>query len=355
VTTTIVSKSIVLIIVLCLLQFIPEFQRTLYAKSLEVNSNLGIIKLLTDRAIQGYQNNSTAYSISQLLMAYDVLIKLANNGGTNNIPGGTNSLSFLLGDTIKLLTLNSNSAARNVTISYLNALEEQVTHYLSFGNSISGTNSNHSMPNEPLMVYVNKPYGIKIDYPLNWVIRIDGNYTLPTSFTYVHPHVIGSFYLPNATDGLPFIYLGINSNLSKQFNQPHFTVEQYLEKAILSKRNSPSFPDFKLLQLVDSNHSNTTLAGYPAYKIVWVYKHPQYGLREITEFGIVLNGTKGYFLDYAASASKFSKYLPIADKVKSSFTLLKANYQNEGDLVDQTRSYSKNIVSLTTDCHTLCR
>jgi hypothetical protein len=329
-------------------------QRTLYAQPVDVKNNLGALKLLTDRAIQGFQNNSTAYSISQLLMAYDVLTKLANDGGTNIIPGGTNSISFLLGDTIKLLTLNSNSAARSVTISYLNALEEQVTHYLTLGYSHSGNNRNQSIRNETLVEYANKPYGIKIDYPLTWVIRIDINYSLPTSSTYLHPHVIGSFYLPNATGGLPFIYVGINSDLSKQFKQPHFTVEQYLKKAIESKKNSSSFPDFKLIQMEDSNNSNTTLAGNPAYKIVWEYKHPQYGLREITEFGTVLNGTKGYFMDYAASSSTFSKYLPIADRVKSSFALLEANYQNKGDLVNRTRSDSDNVIRVAIDCHILC-
>ena len=49
--------------------------------------------------------------------------------------------------------------------------------------------------------------------------------------------------------------------------------------------------------------------------------HRQYGLREIMEVGTVLNGSKGYFLDYAASPSKFSKYLPEADEVIASFGL----------------------------------
>jgi hypothetical protein len=35
----------------------------------------------------------------------------------------------------------------------------------------------------------------------------------------------------------------------------------------------------------------------------------------------VVNGNKGYFVDYAASIDKFSKYLPIAQAMKNSFKI----------------------------------
>ncbi len=226
-----VSLAILFATILCVLQTLPQSPRPSYAQPLYVNNNLGTLKLLTDRAIQGFQNNSTAYSISQLLTGYDVLVKLDKIGEADKIPGGTNGVSFLIGDTIKLLTLNSNPAVRNVTTSYLNALEEQVTHLLSLGNLHSKSNTTE---NETIIEYVNRPYGIRVNYPLTWIIRIDSNYSLPSVMTYLHSHVIASFYLPNATDGLPFFYLGVNSNLSKQFKQPHFTIEQYLKKSIES-------------------------------------------------------------------------------------------------------------------------
>jgi hypothetical protein len=116
------------------------------------------------------------------------------------------------------------AAVRNVTVSYLNALEEQVTHLLALGDLHSKSNGTQS---EALKQYVNGPYGIRVDYPLTWIIRIDSNYSLPSLLTYLHPRVIASFYMPNATSGLPFFYTGVNSNLSKQFKQPHFTIEQY--------------------------------------------------------------------------------------------------------------------------------
>ena len=335
-TSSIVSLVLVLATTSYALQILPQFARTLYAQPMEVDGSLATVKLLTDRAIQGFQNNSTAYSISQLLTAYDALIKLARSGEADKIPGGTNGVSFLLGDTIKLLTLNSNSAVRNVTVSYLNALEEQVIHLLAFGNLHSRSTNTQSFSNDTLIQYINGPYGVRVDYPLTWIIRIDSNYSLPSLSTYFHPHVIASFYLPNATDGLPFVYIGVNSDLSKQFKQPLFTVEQYLNKSIESKRNSQSFPEFKLIQRKLPEQSNITLAGHPAYEIAWTYKHPQYGLREIMEFGTVLKGTQGYFIDYAASASKFSKYLPLANMMIGSFAKIHGNISLKGPKANQT-------------------
>jgi hypothetical protein len=142
---------------------------------------------------------------------------------------------------------------------------------------------------------------------------------MPTTSSYTHPQIIGSFYLPNSTEGLPFFYTGVNTNLSKEFKQFPFTLEQYLHKSMQAKKNSSAFPDFNLIEASASN--NNTLAGFPAYEIIWTYKHPTYGMRKLVEFGTVVNGSKGYFVDYAASADKFSKYLPVARAMKNSFKI----------------------------------
>jgi hypothetical protein len=44
-------------------------------------------------------------------------------------------------------------------------------------------------------------------------------------------------------------------------------------------------------------------------------------MRKLVEFGTVINGNKGYFVDYAASIYKFSKYLPVAQAMKNSFEI----------------------------------
>ena len=81
-----------------------------------------------------------------------------------------------------------------------------------------------------------------------------------------------------------FVYTGVNTNLSKEFKQFPFTLEQYLHKSLQAKKNSSAFPDFNL---IEASATNNTLGGFPAYEIVWTYNHPTYGMRKIVEFGTV--------------------------------------------------------------------
>jgi hypothetical protein len=62
-------------------------------------------------------------------------------------------------------------------------------------------------------------------------------------------------------------------------------------------------------------------AGFPTYEIACTFKHPTYGIRKLMELGTIVHGNKGYFVDYAASIEKFSKYLPIAQSMKDSFKI----------------------------------
>jgi len=301
-----------------------RFQYNIFAQTNSpYNYNLDLVKIFVDKAIESFQDNSTNNTISSLQAAYYELLISANNNKiySSNIQ----ALVLLIGNTIKLMSENStNIVAKNDSITYLNTLEEQLGHYLpassSYTRNVTSGTTNSTFPKGLFLEYENEPYGLKVQYPYDWIIRINNNYSLPSTFSYVHPHVISSFYLPNSTDGLPFFYVGVNSNLSKQFKQFPFTLQQYLDKSLQSKKNSSAFPDFKLTEATAANN-NFSLGGYPAYEIVWTYKHPTYGMRKLLELGTVVNGGKGYFIDYAASIEKFSKYLPIAQDMKDSFKI----------------------------------
>ncbi|HXX99078.1 MAG TPA: hypothetical protein VEL11_18460 [Candidatus Bathyarchaeia archaeon] len=279
-----------------------------------------LIKISIDKAIQSYENNSINNAISYLQAAYHQLLMSANS--TKNTISNIQTLLLLIEHTNGLISENNtNAETKNDSIMYLNALEEQLgpsvsTSYTS--NAMTGT-ANNTFSKKLFLEYENEPYGLKIQYPYDWIIRINYNYSLPTTSSYTHPQVIGSFYLSNSTEGLPFFYTGVNTNFSKEFGQFPFTLEQYLHKSLQAKKNSSAFPDFNLIEASATN--NNTLAGFPAYEIVWTYKHPTYGMRKLVEFGTVVNGNKGYFVDYAASVEKFSKYLPIAQVMKNSFKI----------------------------------
>ena len=143
------------------------------------------------------------------------------------------TLVLLIGHTIKLMSENNASTvAKNDSIMHLNALEEQLGHYLpassSYTRNVTSGTTNTTVPKGLFLEYENEPYGLKVQYPYEWIIRINNNYSLPSTSSYAHPQIISSFYLPNSTDGLPFFYIGVNTNLSKQFKQFPFTLEQYL-------------------------------------------------------------------------------------------------------------------------------
>jgi hypothetical protein len=329
------SPAVLIIIVLSyLLLYSYQFDSNLFAQvDGYYSNNLGLVKILVDKAIQTFQNNSTKDTITHLREAYTELMVSAMNNNIKNKPASLDALAFILGHTIKLLSENNTTTLpKNSSILYLNTLEEQLGQYLpaissNIENSINRTAST-TFPKEPFLEYKNEPYGLKVQYPHNWIIRINNNYSLPSTSSYAHPQVIGSFYLPNSTEGLPFFYIGINSNLSKQFKQFPFTLQQYLNKSLQSKKNSSAFPDFKLIEATaanQNNNNNNSLAGFPAYRIIWTYEHPTYGMRKLMEFGTVVHGSKGYFVDYAASLDKFSKYLPIFQSMKNSFKISISN------------------------------
>ncbi|MGC1930773.1 MAG: hypothetical protein WA667_17525 [Candidatus Nitrosopolaris sp.] len=280
-----------------------------------------MVKILVDKAIQSFQDNSTNNTISHLQAAYYELLMSGNNKITSS---NIQTLVLLIGHTVKLMSENNAcTVAKNDSIMYLNALEEQLNHYLpassSYTRNFTNGTTNTTFPKGLFLEYENEPYGLKVQYPYDWIIRINSNYSLPSTSSYAHPQIIGSFYLPNSTDGLPFFYIGVNTNLSKQFKQFPFTLEQYLNKSIQSKKNSSAFPDFNLIEATAANN-NISLAGLPAYEIVWTYKHPTYGMRKLMELGTIVHGS-GYFVDYAASIEKFLKYLPIAQSMKDSFKI----------------------------------
>ena len=243
-----------------------------------------LIKISIDKAIQSYKNNSINNAISHLQAAHHQLLLSANS--TKTTISNIQTLLLLIVHTIGLISENNtNAEANNDSIMYLNALEEQL------GPSVSTSYTRNVMTGTASNTFSKKLFlGLKIQYPYDWIIRINYNYSLPTASSYTHPQIISSFYLPNSTERLPFFYTGVNTNLSKEFKQFPFTLERYLHKSLQAKKNSSAFPDFNLIEASATN--NNTLAGFPAYEIVWTYKHPTYGMRKLMEFGTVVNGNK---------------------------------------------------------------
>lgn len=294
------------------------------------NDNSILIKILIDQAIQSFQNNKRADSISHLHAAYDELVIFAKMNDRNIVSARA------LGSTL-LSTLNSlseenkshyasatNNNNNNLIITDFNALEDQVgrdlLHPLSIRNSTLNDATNATIPTGTFLVYHNDRYGASIQYPSDWSIRIENDSNMqqhkPDHF---RSKVIASFYVPRLSSGLPIFYIGTNSNLSKRIAHFPITLKSYLDLAVKSK-NLNNFPNLKIISssVGDINNKNI-LSGSPAYKLVWTYLNPTYGLRKVMELGTLVGKDTGYFIDYSASIERFNDYLPLVQKMKDTF------------------------------------
>ena len=120
--------------------------------------------------------------------------------------------------------------------------------------------------------------------------------------------------MPDVNNGLPFFQIGTD-DLTKEFpNLQKVSINQYLHRS-LAHKNSTGFPGFNL---IESDTSNRRLADNLAYTVVWTYIHPTYGMRKSIEIATIL-GSRGYFVDYTADTTYFSKFLPVAEKMIESF------------------------------------
>jgi hypothetical protein len=177
----------------------------------------------------------------------------------------------------------------------------------TFNATFNNSNDNYSF----FSTYTNTKYGIKLQYPYNWVIEADDYATGAAGQAGIQ---IASFYLPDVNNGLPFFRIGTD-DLTKEFpNLQKVSINQYLHRS-LAHKNSTGFPGFNL---IESDTSNRRLADNLAYTVVWTYIHPTYGMRKSIEIATIL-GSRGYFVDYTAATTNFSRFLPVAEKMIESF------------------------------------
>ncbi len=157
-----------------------------------------------------------------------------------------------------------------------------------------------------------------MQYPYYW--SIDGN-SYPAGK--IGTQVV-SFFLPSGGSDLPIVSIGID-NLSKSFRDLPVHLDEYLRLS-LKYKNSTGFPGFKLIQSnvnynAGKNGTRSLFGGNNVYKIIWSYNHPTYGMRKSIEFGTIVGGNKGFFIDYTTSGRKFLKYLPTTEKMITSLAI----------------------------------
>ena len=147
--------------------------------------------------------------------------------------------------------------------------------------------------------YENSTYGIKIQYPSNWIKQESQNQT---------SSLIVGF---NSPPGTGFAYFTIEGG--RQLPQ-NISLEQFSNASIDGVRHS--FPGFNL---TESNE--TALAGIPAHKIV--YTSPTQSGRELELMQVwTLKDAKDFIITYGALSRDFSSYLPTIQKMIDSFAFI---------------------------------
>lgn len=284
-----------------------------------------VAKMLVYNAIQEFQSNNINNTITHLQGAeQELLSSIAIVGNNHNNNSASVSTSMAQPLTILLLVRNIiqslDSGDYGKGQKYLNLAEHEL------GRNILGVSSslnpqtitstfnatfNNNNDNYSFSTYTNTKYGIKLQYPYNWVIEADDYATGAAGQAGIQ---IASFYLPDVNNGLPFFRIGTD-DLTKEFpNLQKVSINQYLHRS-LAHKNSTGFPGFNL---IESDTSNRRLADNLAYTVVWTYIHPTYGMRKSIEIATIL-GSRGYFVDYTAAKTDFSKFLPVAEKIIESF------------------------------------
>jgi len=158
------------------------------------------------------------------------------------------------------------------------------------------------------LTYENATYGIKMQYPSNWLKGVDD------SSTNNRYEVVATFFSPleRSSDS----YQECAQIVIDNSNGLDVNLAKYMIEKIELTRES--YLDFDLL---GSNTINVALAGNPAYILLYKYSDPISGILKVMDTGTIISG-KGYYVQYFAESEKYSSYLPTIQTMIDSFTLI---------------------------------
>ena len=163
----------------------------------------------------------------------------------------------------------------------------------------TAANTTTSATSTNLQTYSNPSFGIKMQYPSNWLkldLSRNNSSVLVVAF--------------KTTAGRPLGVLFLSGNV----NYGNVTLA-----TLVSTRENQLRHTGTILHLVSSTPS--TLAGNPAHKIVYTTIAPQ-GKFEAMQL-ISLVGKKGYFITYVVPTANYTTYLPTIQTMISSIEINK--------------------------------
>jgi hypothetical protein len=166
------------------------------------------------------------------------------------------------------------------------------------GDLVRGLTNKTASEIQGFKTYENSSAGINIQFPALWKVN--------STYDPDDPNIVTRFDGPkNEHVEIAVDFLG---NTTRTLNQD-------ADNAVTFYQNESK--DFKLLEL----NTDTTLAGRPAYQLVYVSKDPDTNkiFRSMETTTIV--GNKAYTFSYIADQGQFSVSLPMIQKIVSSFNI----------------------------------
>jgi hypothetical protein len=168
--------------------------------------------------------------------------------------------------------------------------------------------------------YIDSVNKIKFEYPTHWSkldLNTEGIITIITSPLEDYNDQYGETVVVGIEE-IPFGLLSL---------------EQYSE---LSIKNMASVPEFKILEQAD-----TTLANLPAKKMVFSQVEPTYNIDLTTLTVWTIKDDMAYFMALGAEPAKYPTYLPIFEKIISSFEIGEFESPIESSIPDWIRNNAK--------------
>jgi hypothetical protein len=164
--------------------------------------------------------------------------------------------------------------------------------------------SKNSSNSNNFLTYENPIFGIKISYPANWdkqenTSSSNDNSTLNDLVAFSPP-------FKNNSDIVGKLIVQVD-NIS---DIKPITLANYANDTVSDLRQ-----DFRV------SESNATLAGNPAYKIVYTGLEASIDLKAMMV--MTIKGDRAYIISYTAEPEKYSYYLPTVQKMLDSFEILK--------------------------------
>jgi eukaryotic-like serine/threonine-protein kinase len=159
------------------------------------------------------------------------------------------------------------------------------------------------------LTYQSHTYGFKIQYPSNWE-----KLEFAQGIEEEHRNIVVNFLSPagEGTSNTFREYLIIEVENSTSHDE---SLTQYVATQINLRQALPNF------NLVESTLTSVS-GGNPAHKIVYTYSNPIVGITKAMDI-LTIKSDKLYFLSYNADTVKYSRYLPIIQKVIDSFQIIK--------------------------------